>query len=128
MSVIKYILFVFAMIKTTLSFVRVSLHLISLFRTIVIPFIFTYIAFCFLRQSIFVMSAINYSELSYDTPWGNYEYPNWAVAVGWFTAALSAACIPVVAVYKIIVYLIRGKVTDTTQLDFTVNSLLHCWH
>ena len=53
-------------------------------------------------QSIFVMSVINYSELTYDRHGskGKYEYPSWAVGVGWALAATSAVWIPVVALLK----------------------------
>ncbi|XP_076446332.1 sodium- and chloride-dependent taurine transporter-like [Babylonia areolata] len=51
--------------------------------------------------AIFVMSAINYSELSYGRP-GNkvYKYPDWAVGIGWTLAAASAIWVPIVGLYK----------------------------
>ncbi|XP_046331790.1 sodium- and chloride-dependent GABA transporter 2-like [Haliotis rufescens] len=52
--------------------------------------------------SIFVMSAINYSELTYERPSGVYVYPNWAVAIGWTMACLSIVWVPIIAVYKYI--------------------------
>nr|KAG5690002.1 hypothetical protein BaRGS_007304 [Batillaria attramentaria] len=53
-------------------------------------------------MSIFVMSAINYSELDYQRPGskGTYIYPDWAVGIGWALAATSAVWIPIVAIYK----------------------------
>ncbi|KAL8577395.1 hypothetical protein ACOMHN_060217 [Nucella lapillus] len=51
--------------------------------------------------AIFVMSAINYSELRYQRPGKReYKYPNWAVSIGWTLAASSAVWIPIVALYK----------------------------
>ncbi|KAL8576383.1 hypothetical protein ACOMHN_048950 [Nucella lapillus] len=53
-------------------------------------------------MAIFVMSAINYSELEYARPGskGTYVYPSWAVGIGWALAATSAIWIPIVAIYK----------------------------
>lgn len=66
-----------------------------------ISWVFMSPVFCL---SIFIMSTIKYSELSYTRPTLTYVYPWWAVAIGWSTAALSAACIPIVAIYKIFLY------------------------
>ncbi len=56
------------------------------------------------------MSIVEYSELDYKRPGGTYIYPDWAVSVGWSLAGASAICIPVVAVYNIITYRMRGEV------------------
>lgn len=59
------------------------------------------------------MSIINYSELTYERPTtGVYTYPNWAVGIGWGIAALSAVCIPLTAIYKIVKYRLQGKVNN----------------
>ena len=65
-------------------------------------------------QAIFVMSVIDYSELTYDRPTaGVYVYPQWAVGVGWALAALSAICIPLTAIYKTVRYLVYEKKVNT---------------
>ncbi|XP_025088321.1 sodium- and chloride-dependent taurine transporter-like [Pomacea canaliculata] len=50
--------------------------------------------------AVFVMSAINYSELDYKRPRSTYTYPGWAVGIGWTLAASSAVWIPLVGFYK----------------------------
>ncbi|KAL5011348.1 hypothetical protein ScPMuIL_009899 [Solemya velum] len=56
-------------------------------------------------MTVFVMSAYNYSELTYERPGHpEYIYPQWAIAIGWTMAGLSAVFIPGVAIYKILQY------------------------
>lgn len=55
--------------------------------------------------SIFVMSIINYSELTYKRPSDTYIYPQWAVGIGWAMATLSAIWIPIIAFYMIFKHL-----------------------
>ena len=55
-------------------------------------------------QAIFVMSTINYAELDYKRPKGVYQYPQWAVAVGWSMAAFAAMWIPLGWLYHIVRY------------------------
>jgi len=50
------------------------------------------------------MSAINYSELDYKRKDGLYVYPQWAVAIGWGMAGLSAIFIPLMAIYPFFKY------------------------
>ena len=51
------------------------------------------------------MSIIDYSELTYISPvTGVYNYPKWAIGIGWAIAAASGIFIPIIAVYKIIRY------------------------
>lgn len=52
---------------------------------------------------IFIMSLISYSELSYETTRGVYQYPQWAVGVGWSMAFFSIIWIPIYMLYSIIV-------------------------
>ena len=57
------------------------------------------------------MSTISYSELDYSRPSGLYEYPRWAVGVGWGMAAIAASTIPGTAVYNIVKFcIIDGRV------------------
>lgn len=63
-------------------------------------------------QVIFIMSGINYSELTYSRPGGRlYVFPDWAVRVGWLIAVSSALFIPLTAAYKIVTEcLLKNKV------------------
>ena len=63
-------------------------------------------------QGVFVLSIISYSELDYKRPGAPlYVYPQWAVGVGWATAALSAIFIPIVAIYNALKFRSSGKVS-----------------
>ncbi|VDI79921.1 solute carrier family 6 (neurotransmitter transporter, GABA) member 6/8/11/12/13 [Mytilus galloprovincialis] len=55
-------------------------------------------AFC---MAIFIMSTINYSELTYGRPSGDYIYPQWAIAIGWSMAAFAAVFIPGMVPFQI---------------------------
>ena len=50
-------------------------------------------------QGCFVFSLVKYKPLTYNKV---YEYPDWAVALGWTLALASMICIPMVVVIKII--------------------------
>lgn len=67
--------------------------------------------FYFYLQVIFVMSTLNYSELQYKRPLGVYEYPNWAILVGWSLAAFSAIFIPIMIPVNIWRYGLNFKVS-----------------
>ena len=57
------------------------------------------------------MSAVSYSELTYERPMGVYKYPGWGVGIGWMLAAASVIFIPGVALYKVIVCWIKNEVS-----------------
>ncbi|XP_064636559.1 sodium- and chloride-dependent taurine transporter-like [Lineus longissimus] len=60
--------------------------------------------------TIFVMSAINYSELTYDRKEkGMYEYPGYAVGIGWAMASISVFFIPVFMLIRVVKTLVHGK-------------------
>lgn len=50
-------------------------------------------------QGCFVFSLVKYKPLTYNKV---YEYPDWAIALGWTLALASMICIPMVVVIKII--------------------------
>ncbi|XP_074651903.1 sodium- and chloride-dependent taurine transporter-like [Tubulanus polymorphus] len=50
---------------------------------------------------IFILSAINYSELTYERPDGVYTYPRWSVLTGWAMASIAAIFIPLIMIYKV---------------------------
>ncbi len=71
----------------------------------------TFSLFFLQPQVIFILSAINYSELDYKRPSGVYTYPQWAVGIGWTLAVVSALWIPIYAVYKVVQYWYQRKVS-----------------
>ena len=52
-------------------------------------------------QTIFIMGAVTYSELEYDRKFITYQYPKWAIMIGWTMALVSVVCIPIVFVYRL---------------------------
>nr|BBK07881.1 taurine transporter [Phreagena okutanii] len=52
-------------------------------------------------MTIFIMGAVTYSELIYDRKFIRYEYPKWAIQVGWTMAMCSVICIPVVFGFRL---------------------------
>ncbi|ESO93868.1 hypothetical protein LOTGIDRAFT_209410 [Lottia gigantea] len=61
---------------------------------------------------IFILSAINYSELTYDRPRGTYVYPDWAVGIGWAMACVSVIFIPLKALHVFIKYGFTKEVSN----------------
>ena len=64
----------------------------------------------FPKQTIFILSTVNYSALTYVRPLGVYEYPSWAVNLGWILAITPILFIPATAVYKAVQYRLQRKV------------------
>lgn len=50
-------------------------------------------------QGCFVFSLVKYKPLTYNKV---YEYPDWAIGLGWCLALSSMICIPMVMVIKIL--------------------------
>lgn len=50
---------------------------------------------------IFVLGCVSYSDLTYKRKTVLYEYPRWAIVVGWMLAAISVIFIPIIMVYRI---------------------------
>ena len=48
-----------------------------------------------------MLGCITYSELEYDRKSVTYQYPQWAIGVGWSLASISVICIPIVFAYRI---------------------------
>ncbi|XP_064636609.1 sodium- and chloride-dependent taurine transporter-like [Lineus longissimus] len=68
---------------------------------------FTAPAFCLV---MFVMSAISYSELTYNRKSsGTYVYPKWAVTIGWMLACTSFIGIPFYMIQEIVQIKRKGK-------------------
>lgn len=51
-------------------------------------------------QSLWIYSLINYKPPTYNN--GDYQYPIWAHALGWFYTAVSLAFIPIFAIVAIV--------------------------
>lgn len=54
---------------------------------------------CVYSQGCFVFSLVKYKPLTYNKV---YEYPDWAIGLGWCLALASMICIPMVMVIKIL--------------------------
>lgn len=46
---------------------------------------------CYVSQAIMIFNWIQYTPISY----GDYEYPDWGIGIGWLLASLSLICIPI---------------------------------
>uniref|UniRef100_A0A0B7AA86 Transporter n=1 Tax=Arion vulgaris TaxID=1028688 RepID=A0A0B7AA86_9EUPU len=53
--------------------------------------------------TIFIIGCVNYSELTYKRKYVLYEYPPWAIGIGWMLALISVVMIPIFMVQRIIV-------------------------
>lgn len=53
---------------------------------------------------MFIYSAITWTNPKY----GDVEYPDWAIAIGWFLAAVSVGMIPLVFVFVVLKKLFTG--------------------
>lgn len=47
--------------------------------------------------SVWIFYLIDYEPPTYNN--GHYQYPSWAVALGWFITSLSILCIPIFIIY-----------------------------
>ncbi|PRD31552.1 UNVERIFIED_CONTAM: Creatine transporter [Trichonephila clavipes] len=54
---------------------------------------------CF-HQGIFIFSLITYKPVTYNK---DYEYPGWAIFIGWCMALSSMLCVPVYFIYQILI-------------------------
>ncbi|XP_033742250.1 sodium- and chloride-dependent taurine transporter-like [Pecten maximus] len=52
-------------------------------------------------MSIFIMGAISYSELDYKRKLVTYNYPSWAIGVGWTLAMISVIWIPIIMIKRL---------------------------
>lgn len=57
-----------------------------------------HVCWFFVLQFIFLVAVIKHSPVTY----GQYTYPEWAIALGWLLALCSILPIPVIACIKII--------------------------
>jgi solute carrier family 6 GABA transporter-like protein 6/8/11/12/13 len=63
------------------------------------------------------MSAINYSELTYDRKEkGEYRYPDSAVGIGWGLACLSVFFIPFFMIIRVVKTLVNRKVRTFIEI------------
>ncbi|XP_047473125.1 sodium-dependent proline transporter-like isoform X2 [Penaeus chinensis] len=55
---------------------------------------------------MFIYSAVTWTNPKY----GDVEYPDWAIAIGWFLAAVSVGMIPLVFIYVVLKRLFTGNI------------------
>ena len=53
-------------------------------------------------MGIFIIGAISYSELDYKRKTFTYQYPKWAIGVGWVLALISVIWIPIIFVTRLL--------------------------
>lgn len=68
----------------------------------------------FVFQGCFVFSLVKYKPLTYNKV---YEYPDWAIGLGWCLALSSMICIPMVMVIKILQS--EGPLIEVRDLSHT---------
>lgn len=62
---------------------------------------------------IFVLGCVSYSDLTYKRKTVLYEYPGWAIAIGWMLASMSVIFIPIIMVYRILCT--KGSLTERVK-------------
>ncbi|CAL1541934.1 unnamed protein product [Lymnaea stagnalis] len=55
------------------------------------------------EKAIFILGCVSYSEVSYKRKFIVYEYPPWAIGIGWLLALISVALIPI--------FMVQGMLT-----------------
>ncbi|XP_061163853.1 sodium- and chloride-dependent taurine transporter-like isoform X2 [Saccostrea echinata] len=70
--------------------------------------------------TIFIMGAISYSELTYKRKTVEYQYPSWAISVGWTLAMVSVVWIPIIFIKRVI----DGKGSLAQRLMLTTRPIL----
>ncbi|XP_052279081.1 sodium- and chloride-dependent taurine transporter-like isoform X4 [Dreissena polymorpha] len=65
-------------------------------------------------MSIFALGAITYSEISYERKFVTYEYPKWAIMIGWTLGLCSVINIPIFVVYRL--YQQKGSLRNRLRL------------
>ncbi|CAG5115775.1 unnamed protein product [Candidula unifasciata] len=53
--------------------------------------------------AIFILGCVNYSELTYKRKFVLYEYPPWAIGIGWMLALISVSLIPIFMIQRMII-------------------------
>ena len=51
---------------------------------------------------MFGLCVYSYSELTYDFKTHVYDYPRWAIIIGWLMASASVVMIPIVMIVKLL--------------------------
>ncbi|KAH9495200.1 Sodium- and chloride-dependent taurine transporter [Bulinus truncatus] len=74
----------------------------------------------FFTLSVFILGCVSYSEVSYGRKCITYEYPPWAIGIGWLLALISVALIPVFMIQSLLVapgtFLERLRLLTTPHL------------
>lgn len=71
---------------------------------------------------MFILGAISYSELTYKRKTESYEYPNWAIGIGWTLACVSVIWIPIFMIYRLAHA--KGTIAEVINtVFFTANSV-----
>ncbi|CAC5382395.1 SLC6A6 [Mytilus coruscus] len=66
---------------------------------------------------IFIIGAISYSELDYKRKTFTYQYPQWAIGVGWILALISVIWVPIIFIVRLI------QTPGTLRERFFINTM-----
>ncbi|KAM3184523.1 hypothetical protein ACTXT7_008225 [Hymenolepis weldensis] len=77
--------------------------------------------------TLFVFSVVAYGRLTYKHSSGVYDFPHYSVVIGWLLASCSVACIPIVALYRLIKAegTLWQRLKDLCQPNLTATALVH---
>nr|BAF95543.1 taurine transporter [Bathymodiolus septemdierum] len=70
-------------------------------------------------MGIFIIGAISYSELDYKRKTFTYQYPKWAIGVGWVLALISVVWIPIIFVTRLL------QTPGTLRERLAINTMPH---
>lgn len=72
---------------------------------------------------IFIFSLMGYEEMLA----GDYEYPEWSIALGWALTLSSILCIPLYIIYKILIT--PGTIKQVSRIDWiNPSNQIKCWN
>ncbi|KAH3881582.1 hypothetical protein DPMN_005508 [Dreissena polymorpha] len=70
-------------------------------------------------QGIWIFSLVQYTPFSM----AGYEYPGWAIGLGWFLAALSIVCIPAGMIHAVL----NSKGQSLWQVGGNIHEIHVCY-
>lgn len=53
-------------------------------------------------MTIFILGAVSYSELEYKRKTLTYQYPDWAIGIGWCMCVISVIWIPIIVIKRMV--------------------------
>ena len=75
---------------------------------------------------MFVLCILTYSELTYEFADHVYQYPQWAVGIGWTMASVPIFMVPIVMLYKLATT--KGTLREVGTLCFCSFKIINVIH